>query len=788
MLKNYIKIAIRNLKTHKLYSAINIGGLSIGMAVSFILLLFIYDEFTHDQFHVRKDRIFKLKYNQPSEKGIETDDGVPKVLAEVIQKDIPEVERVIRTDWGGKHILTVNDKILSKNGYFVDPAFLQTFSFKLLKGEVSSVFKDIESIVLTEKAAKTLFGETDPINQLVKLDNEILVKVTGIVMDPPANSTFRFEFLSPWELFEKKNPWVKSSGWGSYSFNTYVELKPSASEATVNSKIKNLIGKYDPENKDNTLFLHPLKRWHLYGEFKDGINTGGKIEYVRLFLFLALGILLIACINFMNLSTARSEKRAREVGVRKVIGAKRSHLIQQFLGESVLMALIAFGLAVLLVSLCLPYFNTITKEELSTPLQNPYAWVIGLGVTLLTGFISGSYPAIFLSSFQPVRVLKGQLKVGKAALRPREVLVVIQFTFAIALIIATILIYKQISFIKSRPLGYDNSNLIQLYQQGKLVRDFDRFKNDLLESGAIIAGCKGSSGLINVNNSSWGARWPGQLPGEEKIPIAHIATTYDFTKTFDIQIKEGRDFSPSFLSDSSGILLNEEAVNLMRLKDPIGQNIEWQGGKRTIVGVVKNFVWGNPYEPTKPLVVSFNPDWSNVATFRLNPYKPASESLARIEKAYKTYNPEYNFEYRFIDEMFEKKFETETLLGTLANWFAGLAIFISCLGLLGLATFSAEQRRKEIGIRKVLGASVSHLWFNLSKDFLRLVIIAFLIAAPISWYFMNDWLSQYTYKTTISLWVFLATISIALFISVITVSWQTIKAAISTPAKNLRTE
>jgi putative ABC transport system permease protein len=788
MIRNYLKIALRNLRKNKLYSIINIGGLGVGMAVSLVLLLYVVDEFSQNEFHAKKDRIYKVMRSQPLEHGIGTSSSSSTPMAGAIMNDIPEVAQAVRTDYGHENLLSVGDKSIKKQGKFVDPGFLTMFSFELIKGGKQDAFREVESIIITESTAKALFGDEDPMNKVLKLGGTESVKVSGVMKDPPSNSTLKFDYLLPWSFFEKTQPWIKEPSWGNFSFQTYVELKPNVSADAVNRKIKRIIGKYNEKNKENLAFIFPMKRWHLYAQFKNGVNTGGSIEYVRLFLILALSILVIACINFMNLSTARSEKRAREVGVRKVVGAARVSLVRQFLGESTLMAFISLIIAVLLVELALPYFNSLTGEQLKVPYSNPYAWLIALGITVFTGMLAGSYPAVFLSSFNPVRVLKGSIRVGKTALRPRQALVVVQFAFATALILGTILIYKQIQFIKSRPIGYERDGLIAMPLEEPVYNNFEVFRREAIASGAVVDGAITSQKITDNGSSSWGIVWPDQRPGEDKIPIDQIVTTYHFISTFGIKLIEGRDFSPEHPGDSLSILLNESAVQLMRLKNPIGQIVRWQGVNRTVVGVFKDFIWGSPYEPTKPMIVGHDPGWAGAMTLKLNPARSTSDNIAALEKLYKKHNPAYPFEYRFVDENFAAKFKTETLLGTLSNWFAGLAIFISCLGLFGLAAFSAEQRKKEIGIRKVLGANVSQLWINLSTEFLKLVGISFLIGASVAWYMMNDWLSKYTYKTDINIWVFAATALIAIAIALITVSWQAIRAALANPVKSLRSE
>ena len=788
MFRNYFKIAWRSLVKNKLYSAINIGGLGAGMAVSFILLLYVYNEVTFDSFHQNKDRIYKVMRNQPANGEINTGDATPVQLGGVLQKDYPEIETTARTNQGYDQLFNYNNKPLKFNLLSVDASYLDIFTLDFVKGNKQDAFKDMSSVIMTESAVKALFGDKDPMGQTVKLNSTQLVKVSAVIKDLPQNSSFKFKALIPWKLYEAMQPWVKNSGWGNYTFMTYVLLKPGINVDEFNPKIKNLVKRYDAFNKENTLFLFPFTKWHLHSEFKNGVNTGGSIEYIRLFLLLAIGILLIACINFMNLSTARSGRRSREVGIRKVVGARRGAIIQQFLGESVLTALLAFVFALVLMSIVLPYFNELIGKQLTIPYHNYWAWWSAIAVTLITGLLAGSYPALFLSSFKPVKVLKGINNTGKVTLHSRQILVVIQFVFATCLILSSILIYKQIIYIKDRPVGYSRNGLVEFDLEGDMPRQFDNFRRDAINSGAIVDGAMTSGSIANTSGSSWGITWPGQLAGEDKLPIDQIAVTYHFVSTYGLTILQGRDFAEDRPSDTAAVMLNEAAVKLMRLKAPLGQIVKWQNKSCTVVGVVKNFILGSPYEPVEPVIMGFYKGWANGIGVRLNPKAPVSQSLSKLETIYKKYNPEYPFQYKFVDESFNGKFQTEKLLGTLSASFTILAIVISCLGLFGLASFSAEQRKKEISIRKVLGASISNLWFNLSKEFLQLVIISFMIGSAISWYYMNRWLAHYTYRTDVSLWVFIATIGISIVVCMLTVSWQAIKAALSNPVKSLKNE
>lgn len=787
MIQNYFKIAWRNITGNKVSSIINIGGLAIGMAVSFMLLIYVYNEFTFDKFHTNNARLYQVFKNQSGNGEIKTKAYTPQRLAGVLLKDFPEVQSVGRINEAKDYLISYHNKGVKLNTVAVDPTLLQMFSFDFAGGNKTSALSDPSSIILTASSAKAIFGDTDAIGKTVQFDQYPL-KVTAVIVDHPRNSSFTFKAIIPWAAFLAQQPWLKDENWDNYSYFTYVLLKQNASAEAVNAKIANIIGQHFPPDKDVKLFMYPYSRLHLYAEFKNGVNAGGSISYVQLFLFLAIGILLIACINFMNLSTARSEKRAREVGIRKAMGAQRAALIRQLMGESLLMTMLAFILALLICIILLPVFSNLIQIPLAFPYTNAWAWCIALGVTFATGFVAGSYPALFLSSFNPVKVLKSQLIASQTTVRPRQVLVVVQFTFAICLIISSIFVYRQITYIAERPVGYNRSGLIEMPLDGAMFSDFESFRSDAITAGAITEAAVISEPINSVTGASWKNIWPGQLPGEDKIPIDCIAATYHFIDTYQLKIMQGRDFSRSVKTDSTAIILNQAAVKLMRIINPVGQTIKWMGADRKVVGVVKDFVWGNPYEPVKPTIIGFMKDWVGNIGLRLNPNMPASKSLSMLASIYKKHNPAYPFEYKFTDESFETKFRTEKLLGTMSVLFTCLAIIISCLGLFGLASFSAERRRREISIRKVLGASVANLWLKLSQEFVQLVLLSFIIGSAISLYSVSRWLGQYTYHTAINVWVFGATLVLSLAVCLLAVSWQAIKAAWVNPVKNLKSE
>ena len=788
MIKNYLKIAWRNLRRNRLYSFINIGGLAIGMAVSFMLLIYVYNEFSFDKFNVNADRLYKVMRNQPSNGEVLTGDATPIPLAPAMKKDFPEIESIMRTNWAYDRLVNYKDKALKLSTMAADPSIFDMFTFQFVHGSKNTALSDLSSVVLTESAARAIFGDANPVGQVIKLDQQFPLKISAVIKDNSQNSTFDFKVLMSWGQITAEQNWMKTSGWGNYSFKTYALLKSGASMDAVNAKLKNIIARYNPENKENKVFLFPLLKYHLYSDFKNGASVGGKVTSVKLFMWLAIGILLIACINFMNLSTARSERRAREVGVRKAIGAARTSLIVQFMGESLLMAFISLLFAIGFIQLLLPVFHNVIGIDLLVPVANPIAWLAALGVTFLTGLVAGSYPALFLSSFRPVKVLKGQVAQARAIFNPRKFLVVIQFTFAIGLILSSIFIYKQIIYVKNRPIGYDRFGLIEMPLDGVMDKRFEDFRRDLVNAGAITDGAMTSMSIVNNGSSSWGIKWQGQQLGEDKIPIDQMAVTYHFTGTYGVKLVEGRDFSKEYPSDTAAIILNQAAVKMMRFKQPLGQIVNYQGSPRKVVGVIENFMWGSPYEPVKPAIVGFIPDWAGNISLRLNPNKSISASLDIIQNIYKKYNPQYPFDYRFTDDRYNQKFSNEKVLGNMAICFTCLSIMISCLGLFGLASFSAEQRKKEMGIRKVLGAPLRTIWMNLSQEFFILVGIAFVLGSALSWWAIAAWMTQFTYKTALSPWGFGATLILSMLICSVTVSWQAIKAALSNPVNSLRSE
>ena len=794
MFKNYFKTAWRNLVNNKIYSALNILGLATGMAVSLLIGLWVYYQFSYDRFLPGYQQVYQIRYRYNNNGEIGTQNSTSLPLANVIKKDVPGVKYVVQTDWMGNHGLVAGGKKLYLNGAMAGGDFLKMFQYPLLKGNADAALKDPYSIVLTESTAISLFGKEDRINKTVRIDNKNNLKVTAVLKDLPRNSTFQFKYVIPFSYFSATSDWVKNSAtdWGNNSFQTFVALQPNVSYNQAEPKLKSLLLKYASEiykPVKSEVFMQPMKDWHLYSDFKNGAAVGGFIDYVKMFSIIGLLVLLIACINFMNLSTARSEKRAREVGIRKAIGSQRKDLIFQFLIESIVITILAFILSLLLVQLALPAFNTLNKTTISIPYSNSIFWFIMVSYVLLTGLLAGSRPAFYLSSFKPVKVLKGAIQIGRSVALPRKVLVVLQFTCSIALIISTIIVYQQIQHAKERPTGYDANRLMMTDVSLDLSRNYAALKNELLQSGIVTNVTKASSPVSDIWSYNHVDDWQGKLLGETLGGMATIAVSdADYFKTVGMQIKEGRNFVGDINADSLSVILNEAAVKRLRFKEALNQNITWAFGKQRVIGVVKDALMTSPFAPPEPTFFVYLPSWENTIMYRLSPTVSTHDAIIKLTAIFNKFNPSFPYLYHFADESYAAKFDLETLIGKLAGLFAALAIFISCLGLFGLAAYMAEQRTKEIGIRKVLGASVSQVWLLLSKDFIVLVIISCVIASPVAFYFLQHWLLKYDYRISIGPSVFIISAVTAIVITIITISFQAIKAAIANPVKSLRTE
>jgi putative ABC transport system permease protein len=797
MIKNYFKIAWRNLWRSKGYSLINIGGLAIGMAIAIAIGLWMYDELTFNHYHKNHQRIAKVMQNLTYNGKVETQDYNPMVLATALRNNYGNDFKYVITASANQPVsLKAGEKVLITKGGFFEPGIADMLNLKMLKG--TAELKEPGTVLLSAATAKNFFGNEEPVNKLMVMDNRTSLKVEGVYEDLPDNSEFsEVKFMVPWSLMLSLNPAMPRDDWNGNMFQTYVQLAENADMEKVAAKIKNIkyanVDKEQQANVKPEVILQAMDKWHLYSDYKNGKSVGGRITYVWLFGLIGLFVLLLACINFMNLTTARSEKRAKEVGVRKAVGSLKGQLVKQFFSESFLVALIAFAVSIVLVWLLLPFFNEVANKKMNILWTNPVFWILGLSFTLVTGLIAGSYPALYLSSFQPVKVLKGSFRSGKFSALPRKILVVVQFTVSIMLIIGVIIIFQQIQFSKNRPVGYNRNNLISIASRTDDIHNhIDAISNELKQSGAIAVMAESHSPATEVWLGLDGFEWRGKDPNSQ-ITFASILVSHDFAKTMGLQFTQGRDFSREYLSDSSAFILNETAVKTMGFKNPVGEIVTLKAGLQPktafkVIGVVKDMLMESPYEKISPAVYWLNKQRGNFTTIKLNPAADTRTALSKIEAAFKKYDAASPFEYKFVDEEYAKKFGDEERIGKLAFVFAILAIFISCLGIFGLAAFTAAQRTKEIGVRKVVGASVFNVWKLLSKDFVWLVFISFLIATPIAWYFMHNWLQHYEYRTGISWWIFAVVCIGALLITLLTVSFQSIKAALTNPVKSLKTE
>jgi putative ABC transport system permease protein len=796
MFRSYLKIAWRSTLHNKVYSILNITGLAAGMAVALLIGLWVTNQYSYDRFLPNYQQLYQVEMNLTSEHdGTHTQTSIALPLTDVLRKEIPGIKYVAEADNVGRvnHGLLVGEKKLYMEGGAVGAEFFKIFQYPFIKGNANAALKDLYSIVLTESTAKTLFGDADPMGKSVRLDNLQNMTVTGVIRDIPANTTLQFHYLIPFAYSEATQDWIKEgrTKWTYNSFSAYVALEPGVTYEQIAPKIRDIVDKRSPEMRPAKpeVIMHPLKDWHLYNDFKNGKAVGGFIEYVRLFSIIGMLVLAIACINFMNLSTARSEKRAREVGVRKAIGSARIDLVYQFLLESVLITFISFLLGLLLVQLALPAFNSLTGSAVYIPFGHVGFWGIMIVFVLFTGLIAGSRPAFYLSAFNPVKVLKGSIQMGRWASMPRKVLVVVQFTCSIALIISTMIVYQQIQYVKNRPTGYSADRLMMTDMNSGLSQKYETLKNDLLASGFVEGVASSTSPATQVSSHFMLEDWPGKNAGEENVNIGAIWVSDSYFKTLGMAFSGGHNFTGDWKSDTLNVIVNEAMVRRIGLKDPVNQLITINFNKKPvrIIGVVKDALMESPYSPVAPAVFGHNP-FGFVMTYRLAKNVSIPAAIDKMGKIFGKFNPAFPYEYKFVDDEYARKFNLEMLVGKLAGVFAGLAIFISCLGLFGLAAYVAEQRTKEIGIRKVLGASIVQVWLMLSRDFIVLVVISCVIASPVALYYLHNWLQQYTYRVSIGVGVFIASGMAAIVITLVTISFQAIKAALANPVKSLRSE
>lgn len=760
-------------------------GLALGMACSLMIMLWVQDEINMDGFHANGTRLYRVMENQYYSGKIETYASTPGILAENITKDIPEIEMASQFLWEEQPLFSVGNTFDKEKGRYVQGDFLRLFSFPLEKGDAKTALKRPDGVVISKKLAQKYFPNQDPIGKTIKVDNKDAVMVTGVLKELPKNNSIQFDFLMSYDRWQKTNAWSKE--WGNNGPRCYLLLAKNASLEKVNAKIKNYI---KTKNKDSNveLFLQSFPESYLYSKWDSGKQDGGRIEYVRIFSIVAIVILLIACINFMNLATARSVKRAKEVGVRKVIGAVKGVLVGQFMGEAILITSLSLLISIVLVFVLLPTFNLLTEKELTLNFTDPRILATLLGLTVFTGLVAGSYPALFMSSLNPVVVLKGSLKFKPSATYFRKGLVVFQFALSIMLIVGMVIVHEQLDYLQTKNSGYDRENLVYMPLEGDLQTNFSSFKQELQHQPGIKHVTLSQSNPLEVGSSTQGVTWSGK-DTTQLLLFAQNAISYDYIQTMGIKLVGGRDFGDQYGMDTTNYIINEASAKKMGYKDPVGKEMTMWGRKGTIVGLMKDFHYNSLHSTIEPLILRLQPKTENwgVVIVRADAGK-TKEALANLEKTFKKFNPSFPFKYSFTDQEYAKQYKSEQVVNQLSNFFAFLAIFISCLGLFGLAAFTAEQRTKEIGVRKVLGASVTNLVGMLSAEFIKLVLVATFIAFPIAWYFLKGWLEKYAYRIEIEWWYFALAAIVAVFIALLTVSSQAIRAALMNPVKSLKTD
>lgn len=808
MLQNFFKTTFRSLWKNKGYSFLNIFGLAIGIACAALIFLWVEDEVNFDSSNVNKDRIYLVKTNQQVDDGVFTHSSTAGPMAQAMQATIPGIENTCRATEDNSFLFTIGNKPVNASGEYVEPSFFNMFTLPFVQGNAASAFSQLHSIVLTQKTARKFFGdEKNVIGKTVRMDNKQDYVVSGVLKDIPENSTIQFEWLAPFKVWYDENPGAQT--WFNFGLTTYVELQPSVDATAINKELSNPFYDFTTQKKESDkssvhVFLFGMNNWHLYNDFDNGKMTGsGRILYVHLFSIIAWIILFIACINFMNLATAGSEKRSKEIGVRKVLGSGKKRLIVQFIGEAIFMSLLAAVVAIVIMTLFLPAFNSLVQKNLSLGLTNLYHITALSSLTLICGLVAGSYPSLYLSSFNPVFVLKGiKLKTGSATVI-RKGLVIAQFAISIVLIISTIVIYQQIQHVKSRDLGYNKDNLVQMDAQGDIVKDFPAIKQDLINTGFVKNVSLADHNTLGGGNNTTGISWQGKDPNSD-IVISQRIVSPEFMSATGMHIIEGRDFQPTDAVQFNdkhmpidsirpmNVIVTESLAKLLGKGSAIGKILNRQIDNGVyhiqVIGVIKDYVYGDMYGQSAPVVFYNIPQATNLLYIKIKPGGNVEAAVAGIAAVLKKDNPAYPFNYQFVDDQFNQLFLSEMLISKLSRVFAALAILISCLGLFGLAAYTAERRTKEISVRKVLGASVTSITSLLSKDFLKLVVVSCIIAFPAAWWMMHSWLQNYKYRIEISWWIFLAAGISAILIALITISFQSVKAAIANPIKSLRTE
>ncbi len=784
MLRHHLLLIFRNFKRHKSSLFINLIGLSAGLACALLIYLWVDDELKVDKFHENDDQLFLVMYHQELSKGTFTSDKTPGPLSEALKDEIPDIKYAATATWVEFLTLSLEDENLKARGIYASEDYFNVFSYELIQGGQSEVLKAPNSIVLSESLCQRLFHTTENvIGKSVEFEHESVYQVTGIFENIPANSTMQFDFVLSFEEFEKRYAWALD--WNSSGPYTYVVTNENSDLPSLNEKIADFVTVRREEGPAIELFLKPYSEKYLYGRYSEGKQAGGRIEYVRLFSFIAIFILIIACINFMNLSTAKASIRLKEIGVKKTIGASRTALVFQYLGESILLTFLSLFVAILLVVLFLPSFNQITGKHFTLSVDISFFLSV-ISISLITGILAGSYPALYLSGFNPIAMLKGKLNVSVGEIFARKGLVVFQFVISVILIVAVLVVYKQIEFVQEIHLGYDKDNIIYFKKEGKVASKPEIFLDEVRNiQGVKNASLLGHSMLeytMNTNNIDWEGKNP-----DEKISFEYMFADYDMMETLNMKMREGRMFSENFATDSAAIILNEAAIDYMGIEDPLGKQAKLWGSNMKIIGVVKNFHFTSLHEKIKPLIIILRPDvaWNIIARIEGN---RQNETISEIEELYGSYNPGFIFNYQFLDEDYQALYTAEQRVSTLSKYFAGFAILISCLGLFGLASFTAQRRQKEIGIRKVFGSSELDIVKVLSGDFTRMVFIAIVIALPVSYFFAVRWLKGFAYHIDLSWWMFAGAGLVTLLVAWCTVGMQTVKAALANPVKSLRSE
>jgi ABC-type antimicrobial peptide transport system permease subunit len=792
MIKNYLKTALRNLRRNKVFSFINISGLALGMACSLLILLWVQTEYKVDSFNKNSSRLYSVYERQFYNDKVDVFHSTPGLMADELKRVFPEIEYASGFGWINRNSFTLGDKVIEQEGGWAGDDYFKMFNYPLLHGDPKTALNSPAAIAVSRKMAENFFGSAaNAMNKTIRFNDKRDFKITAVFENSDINASQKFDYLINWYAYVDDNQWLKD--W-SININdgpkTFIALRPGADANGLTARVRNFLHSYYKEQRSGfhiELGIQRFDEMYLHSHFKNGQIDGGRIEYVKLFSIIALFILVIACVNFMNLTTARFMKRAKEIGVRKVAGAIRLSLIKQFIGEAILIAVISLIIALVIVLLSLPMFNGLTQKHISLPLGSSSFWITILILTLTTGLLAGSYPAIFLSSFDPIKVLKGSIKAGPRAAFFRKVLVVFQFTLSIVLIIGTIVISKQINYIQTKNLGYDKDNVISIPLQGNLVNTYTTFKQEAVNIPGVKLVTHISQIPTKLTSGTSDVDWQNKNPDGKNL-FVWAAVGYDFVKTLGLQVLQGRDFSKNYPTDSSGYLLNESALRVINYKDPIGKQFTFWGKQGTIIGIVKDFHFNSLHDPIQPLILRMREDESlGNALVRIEPAK-TQQALRSLDALSRQFNPKFPFKYQFLDETYNSLYTSEQMISKLSGYFAFIAIFICCLGLLGLVMFTAEQRIKEIGIRKVLGANTASVFGLLSKDFLLLVFIAFVVASPIAWWGANNWLTGFAYRINISWWMFLLAGLLAMIIALATISVQALKAAMANPVKSLRTE